>query len=115
MTKRIHLTLAIALSMPIAGALAQAGMGGMKDMEMGTKPAAGAAATHKASATVTKVDREADTVTLAHGPIASLKWPAMTMAFKVRDKQLFDKFVVGRRVDVELVQDGKDYAVTAVK
>jgi len=115
MTKRIHFTLAVALSMPAAGALAQAGMAGMKGMDMDAKPAAGAAATHKASATVTKVDRGAGTVTLAHGPIPSLKWPAMTMAFKVRDRQLFDKLVVGKKVDVELVQDGKDYAVTAVR
>lgn len=114
MTKRIHLTLAVALSMPAAGALAQAGMGGMTGMDMSVKPAS-AAATHKASATVTKVDREAGSVTLAHGPIPSLKWPPMTMAFKVRDRQLFDKLVVGKKVDVDLVQDGKDYVVKDVK
>lgn len=115
MTKPIHFALAVALSMPIAGALAQAGMADMKGMDMGAKPTAGAPATHKASATVTKVDREAGTVTLAHGPIPTLKWPAMTMAFKVKDKQLFDQLAVGKKVDVELVQDGKDYAVKAVK
>ena len=112
MTKRIHFTLAVALSMSVAGALAQAGM---KGMDMDAKTAASAAATHKASATVTKVDREAGTVTLAHGPIPSLKWPAMTMAFKVRDRQLFDKLTVGSKVEVDLMKDGKDYAVTAVR
>ena len=38
----------------------------------------------------------------------------MTMAFKIGDARLFDRLVVGRKVDVELAQDGSNYAVTAV-
>lgn len=112
MKRSAYALFAAALSMPVAPVLAQADM---KGMEMGAKPAAGAPAIHKASAMVTKVDRQAGTVTLAHGPIPTLKWPGMTMAFKVKDKQMFDQLVVGKKVDVELVQDGKNYAVTAVK
>jgi Cu(I)/Ag(I) efflux system protein CusF len=41
--------------------------------------------THKAVGTVKKVDQAAGRVTLAHEPIPSLKWPAMTMGFGVKD------------------------------
>jgi Cu/Ag efflux protein CusF len=53
--------------------------------------------------------------TLSHGAIASLNWPPMTMAFTVRDERLFDKLVVGTKVNVELMKAGGGFAVTAVK
>ncbi|UVW30051.1 copper-binding protein [Massilia sp. H6] len=70
---------------------------------------------HKTAAVVKSADRDSGKVTLAHGPIKSLQWPSMTMAFLVKDKSLFDKLVVGKQVDVALVQDGSNYVVTAVK
>ena len=112
MKRCTQILLTVALSIPAAAVLAQSDM---KGMDMAPKSAAGVSATYKASATVTKIDRKAGTVTLAHGPIPALKWPAMTMAFKVKDKQLFEKLAVGRKVHAKLVQDGKDYAVTAVE
>lgn len=54
-------------------------------------------------------------MTLAHDPVASLNWPAMTMSFKVKDKGLLPKLVAGKRVDVEFVQEGEDYVVKSVK
>jgi len=87
----------------------------MKDMDMGKKPAAGAQATHKATGVVKKMDPKAGTVTLAHDPVKSLKWSAMTMDFQVKDKTLLDKLVVGKKVDFEFVQQGKDYVITSVK
>jgi hypothetical protein len=44
----------------------------------------------------------------AHEPIKSLKWPAMTMGFSVKDKSLFDKLKVGKKVDVEIAKQGSD-------
>jgi Cu/Ag efflux protein CusF len=72
------------------------------------------AAVHKTVAVVKATDVANGTVTLAHEPIQSLKWPAMTMAFAVKDKRLFDKLVVGKKVNVELVQQGSNYVVTSV-
>lgn len=40
------------------------------------------AVTGTGSGTIQSVDVAAQTVTIAHGPIAALKWPAMTMTFK---------------------------------
>jgi Cu(I)/Ag(I) efflux system periplasmic protein CusF len=47
--------------------------------------------------------------------VASLKWPAMTMAFKVKDEGLWKKLEDGKKVEVEFAQQGKDYVITAVK
>ena len=90
-------------------------MGNMKGMEMDKKSSASTPATHLANATVKKVDDKASIVTLAHGPIASLNWPAMTMSFKVKDKVLLKNLSVDKRVAVQFVKEGEDYVVTSVK
>jgi Cu/Ag efflux protein CusF len=87
----------------------------MKGMDMGKKQAAGAQATHKATGVVKKVDPKAGTVTLAHEPAKSLNWSAMTMSFAVKDKALLNKLAVDKKVEVEFVQQGKDYVITGVK
>jgi len=89
--------------------------GDMKGMDMGKKPAAGAQAAHKATGVVKKVDPKAATVTLAHDPVKSLNWPAMTMGFTVKDKALLDKLAVDKKVEFEFVQQGKDNVITSVK
>jgi Cu(I)/Ag(I) efflux system protein CusF len=72
-------------------------------------------ATHHAVAVVQKIDRANGKVTLAHEPVQSLNWPAMTMDFSVTRKNLFDKLAVGQKVNVEFEQYDNDYVVTAVK
>lgn len=71
--------------------------------------------THKASATVKSVDAAKGTATLAHEPIKSLKWPAMTMGFAVKDQTLFDKLKTGEKVQVDFVKQGTEYVITSVK
>lgn len=70
---------------------------------------------YKASGVVKKTDAAKSTVTLSHGPVKDLNWPAMTMAFKVKDKALLDKLTADRKVDFTFVQQGKDYVITAVQ
>ena len=107
----------VAAAMAIAtAASAQMNMGDMKDMDMGKKPAAKAGhAVHMAHGTVKKADQKKGEVSLAHGPVASLNWPAMTMSFKVKDKKLWSKLHEGSEVDVEIVQQGKNYVISKVK
>jgi Cu(I)/Ag(I) efflux system protein CusF len=71
--------------------------------------------THAATGTVKNVDPKSETVTLDHGPVPTLKWPAMTMGFKVRDKAVLDKLQPGKKVEFEFVQQGRDYVITGVK
>lgn len=71
--------------------------------------------THKAVGVVKAVDADNGKVTLAHEPVKSLKWPAMIMDFSVKDKMLFNKLAVGKKVNVELMKEGADYVITSVK
>jgi Cu(I)/Ag(I) efflux system protein CusF len=71
--------------------------------------------TYKGIGTVKKIDAAAGRVTLAHGPIPSLKWPAMTMGFAVKDKALLGKLAPEKKIEFEFVQQGSDYVITSVK
>jgi Cu(I)/Ag(I) efflux system periplasmic protein CusF len=71
--------------------------------------------THTAVGVVKATDLAKSTVTVAHGPVASLNWPAMAMTFAVKDKTLFDKLAIGNKVSIEFLQQGSDYVVTKVK
>jgi len=104
-----------ALMLPAAASFAQQKMDDMKGMDMDKKPAAASASTHKTVGTVKKVDAKAGTVTLDHEPVKTLKWPAMTMGFKVEDKSMLDKLAEGKKVEVEFKQVGKDYVITSIK
>ena len=107
-----------ALFVAAAAGPASAQSGGMKGMDMPMKgmdmDKKGAKdAVHKATGIVTKVDK--DKVTIKHGPVPTINWPSMTMAFKVKDKALMDKLGKDKKVDFEFKQEGNDYVVTAVK
>jgi Cu(I)/Ag(I) efflux system protein CusF len=71
--------------------------------------------THKGVGVVKSLDAEKGTVMLAHEPIASLRWPSMTMKFIAKDKKLLDKVQPGRKVEFEFVVQGKDYILTRLK
>jgi len=89
----------------------------MKNMDMTKDTDAGRKAqpaVHKMTVVVKSLDAAKGRATLAHGPVKSLNWPAMTMVFIVKDKAVLDKLVVGKKVDVEMMQQGADYVVTAV-
>jgi Cu/Ag efflux protein CusF len=84
------------------------------DMKMEKKKSA-SAKVHKGTGKVTKLDPAANSVTIAHEPVSTMNWSAMTMTFKAKDKALLEKIKPGDKVDFEFVQQGKDYIVTAIK
>jgi len=88
-------------------------MKGMEQKGQSEKKAAGQ--THKGTGKVTKVDPAKNSVSIAHEPVGTMNWSAMTMTFKAKDKALLEKIKPGDKVDFEFVQQGKDYVVTAVK
>ena len=59
---------------------------------------------HQAEGKVESVDAKAGVITLNHGPIASLKWPAMTMEFKIANASLLSTLKPGVSVAVEIVE-----------
>ena len=66
------------------------------------------------SGTVTAIDTAKGTVTLDHGAIAELKWPAMEMGFTAKPEVLAG-IKVGDKVSFEIVWDGMSGAVTAMQ
>ena len=88
------------------GGFGHSGHGGApKSGKDDEKPAAAPqAAGHRAEGTVDSVDAKDGTVSLNHGPVASLKWPAMTMEFKVANPSLLQALKPGVKVDVEFVE-----------
>jgi len=113
--KKLTLAFTLAAILPASAVLAQQKMDDMKMMDMMKKPAAEAQATHMATGVVKKVDAKAGIATIAHEPVASLNWPAMTMGFMVKDNMLLDKLSVGKKVSFEFAQGDKGYVITSVK
>ena len=74
-----------------------------------------AQASHRATGTVSSVDRDRGKVTIKHGPVPSLNWPGMNMAFGVKDKVLLDKVKPGQKIEFSFVEHNRDYVVTEVK
>lgn len=89
----------------------------MKGMDMkGTEQKAGKDnSIHRAIGVVKKVDAWGGKVTLAHDPVKTMNWPAMTMAFQVKDKSMLDNLREGQKVEFEFEQRGKESVITSVK
>ena len=55
-------------------------------------------------------------MTLAHGTVPSLKWPTMSMEFKVANSDLLKQLKPGAAVAFEFVERGQgEWVITAVK
>jgi Cu(I)/Ag(I) efflux system protein CusF len=112
----------IALSLALASGV-HAQSSGKKGMEMKDLPvkdmkgmeAANQNQVHKGSGTVRKMDPGKRFLTIAHGPVKSISWPAMTMTFAVKDKAMLDEIKPGMKVGFSFVQSGKDFWVTEIK
>ena len=110
----IAATLAVTTALVYAGEMKGMEMKGeMKGMDMSRSDKA--PVSHKAVGVVKKIDAKTSTVTLAHEPVKTMNWPAMTMAFQVKDKALLDKFSEGKKVEVEFQKQGTEHVITSVK
>ena len=86
--------------------------GDMGNMSMA--PDANAAIKAKGHGTVTAIDKAAGTITLDHGPIPGVDWPAMTMSFKAAPA-VVEKAKVGERVQFDVTVRGRESEVTAIR
>ncbi|WP_442969166.1 copper-binding protein [Pseudomonas sp. Q1-7] len=78
-------------------------------MEQPEKPAP----TARATGTIKAIDNERQVVTLAHGAVPALKWPQMTMGFKVTAAQL-KGLKVGDQVTFECRADRMDATIVSI-
>lgn len=96
------------------------GFGSSGEKPTQTAPSAvqssGSAAGHQATGTVDSVDAGTSMVSISHGAVASLKWPAMTMEFKAANDALLKKLKPGSTVAFEFVErQPGEWVITAVK
>jgi Cu/Ag efflux protein CusF len=71
-----------------------------------------AAASDMTDGEVRRIDKDANKLTLRHGPLANLGMPAMTMVFQVTDPALLDKVKVGDKVKFNAEKIPGGYAIT---
>ena len=65
-----------------------------------------------ASGTITAID-PAGTITIDHGPLPALEWPAMTMGFAATPEQA-GQVAVGQQVDFEFEMRGNKATITSI-
>jgi Cu/Ag efflux protein CusF len=69
---------------------------------------------HTTTGSVTAVDPVARRLTIAHEPVPSLQWPAMTMQFQVADAGLLEGIAEGDEVRFSFVQDPSGSSIIRV-
>ncbi len=90
-------------------------LGSLSAAQPASAPASGSAATPATYSAQGKVDGiDADSMTLSHGAIAELKWPAMTMPFNKPSPTAFADVKVGDSVHFEFKKKGDEYELVSV-
>ncbi|MGV0951537.1 MAG: efflux RND transporter periplasmic adaptor subunit [Azonexus sp.] len=90
----------------------KAALGGMQKTESAGKPAA---VGHRAEGTLNAIDLAAGSVTISHGPVASLNWPAMKMDFVLANPALVAGVKPGAAVAIEFVERGQgEWVITSL-
>jgi Cu/Ag efflux protein CusF len=74
------------------------------------KPAA-AANTALTEGEVRKIDKAAGTVTIKHGPMPKFDMPAMTMAYRVKDKTMLNNLKPGDKIKFDVDDVGGEFTV----
>lgn len=64
---------------------------------------------------VTAIDAKAAKITIRHGAIPAVGWPAMTMTFRSSPPALLNKIRVGQTIAFDVNVLGMDASVTAIK
>lgn len=71
---------------------------------------------HRGEGGIEAVDFAHATITLTHGPIASLKWPGMTMDFRVSDPALIRSLKPGQKVAFEIIEESAgEYTIVHIQ
>lgn len=100
----------LALSTGMVHAQMNMDHGNMAGMKMNAQ--AGATMT---DGEVRKIDKDAQKITIKHGPIQNLGMPGMTMVFQVKDPALLDKVQIGDKVQFKAEKSGGATVVTELE
>ena len=89
---------------------------GQMPMDEGDMPMMGsdsAMQTASAEGIVTAIDADAGTITVDHGAVPAIEWPAMTMAFDA-EEQLRQDVAVGDRISFEFTTGEGGNTITSI-
>ena len=114
----MKLFLAAAMALAVASpALADpaGNMANMPGMAVGQGAAPASMTTADGAGVVKGVDARKGTVTIQHGPISGLNWPAMTMTFKASPPALLQGVAVGESVKFKLTKMAGGVQLTAIQ
>lgn len=107
--KQVSIAGAVALSLAVAAC------GGAQNNNQSTpaNTAANAGQTaYSARGSITAIDR--DRVTISHGPVEGLGWPAMTMTFRAPSSQMIAGLRVGDAVAFQFGPSEGGYTLTTI-
>lgn len=89
---------------------------GNERVKSGMRAAAPTAASHHGVGSIEAMDWAHATVTIAHDPIASLRWPAMIMDFRAKDPVLLRPLKPGQKVNFEIVEESAgEYVIVRIQ
>jgi len=87
----------------------ESGMGSMGDSQMG--PASGTLV----EGVVRKVDKDAQKITIKHGPLENLGMPPMTMVFRAQDPAMLDQVKAGNKVRFRAENINGQFTLTRIE
>lgn len=67
---------------------------------------------HTGSGDITEID--GDRVTISHGPVESIGWPAMTMTFQAESPDMLQGLNIGDPVDFQFRKSGERFVVASI-
>ncbi|MGD9968627.1 MAG: copper-binding protein [Hyphomonadaceae bacterium] len=85
------------------------------DMNMAEPTTPAVAGPITGTGSVTQVDAAAGTITINHGPIEAVSWPAMSMQFTAENPAILQGIAVGDNVSFELKSATETSVVTSVQ
>lgn len=90
----------------------EASLSGALERLQASAPQAAPDAAHSASGRIIAIDGAS--ISIAHGPVPSLQWPPMTMAFTLRDERQAHGLEVGDQVTFRFVQQNSRYLISEI-
>jgi Cu(I)/Ag(I) efflux system protein CusF len=100
------------LTLTTAGAVVADDMSNMPGMAMSGAPGAKHG---QGKGVIEAIDAQAGALTIQHGPIPAVGWPAMTMTFKAKPAKLLTGLKVGETINFDTTVRGASAEVTAVR
>ena len=99
--------------MPMADGQMADGQMPMDDGDMPMMGSDSAMQTASAEGTVTAIDADAGTITVDHGAVPAIEWPAMTMGFEA-DEQLRQDVAVGDTISFDFTTGEGGNTITSI-